>query len=198
MTTTDALAAPTGVLAGAPRQALKDLVLGKLTDSVDYTAIAGHQFLAAVNKQNLGLFVVDGNFSRAHFKQALREAETAGLNKSRIVVYATTATYSGAGIFFQKFDALGINPSDLRDTGTPHTLPPVVINLTPSWGEVGNIFYRLAATGEARAVEKMKKEMARAFAACEAYSQLLPTLTPEQAANAKAVFAREMTKQGFA
>ncbi|WP_407238134.1 hypothetical protein [Escherichia coli] len=38
------------------------------------------------------------------------------------------------------------------------------IDMTPTWGEVGNIIRRLIRSGELSAVEHMETEMARAFA----------------------------------
>ncbi len=54
------------------------------------------------------------------------------------------------------------------------------IDLTPTWGEVGLLFWRLAQSGERKAMDEMRSDFAKAWAALEVVKQLLPTLTPEQ------------------
>jgi len=69
------------------------------------------------------------------------------------------------------------------------------IDMTPTWGEIGNIFWRLAVTGEARALEKVKEDFAKVFAVVQAFKAL--DLTHDQTVTCKAVMAVEMAKQGF-
>lgn len=73
------------------------------------TRLAGHSILVARhNKTNVGIYVVDGDFSREKYKAAVLEAKTAGLRSNRMYVYGRTATYSGPSICFCKFDEIGI------------------------------------------------------------------------------------------
>lgn len=71
------------------------------------------------------------------------------------------------------------------------------IDLTPSWGEWGNIFYRFALSGERNAVKTLHPDMARAFAFAEAFKFLQPSLTKEQLLQATATIEDEMQKQGL-
>ncbi|RBB38899.1 hypothetical protein DPV79_16095 [Burkholderia reimsis] len=71
------------------------------------------------------------------------------------------------------------------------------IDMTPTWGEVGNIYTRCAESGETKAVRGMRSEVAKAFAAAEAFSAIRNTLTEEQRAIASRVLTEELTKQGF-
>ena len=68
------------------------------------------------------------------------------------------------------------------------------IDMTPTWGEVGLLFWRLALSGEREAVLKMRHEFARAFAGMEVLSRLLSTLTPEQRAVFDEVWEAEQAK----
>ncbi|KAJ3472450.1 hypothetical protein NLI96_g13347 [Meripilus lineatus] len=71
------------------------------------------------------------------------------------------------------------------------------IDMTPTWGEVGNIYTRCAESGETKAVRGMRSEAAKAFAAAAAFQAISATLTEEQRAIASRVLAEELTKQGF-
>ena len=75
-------------------------------------------------------------------------------------------------------------PSDknLQIHENESTVP--AIDVTPTWGEIGLLFWRLAMSGERAAVQEMRGEVARAFAGMEVLSRIKSTLTPEQ----KAVF----------
>lgn len=68
------------------------------------------------------------------------------------------------------------------------------INIAPTWGEVGLLFWRLAMSGERAAVEQMRSEVARAFAGMEVLSRLKSTLTPEQRAVFDEVWQVEQAK----
>lgn len=57
---------------------------------------------------NRGVFIVPGNFGRADFKAAFAESQAAGLNSHEMCVFGLTATYSGRGIDFTQFEALGL------------------------------------------------------------------------------------------
>ncbi|CZZ74818.1 hypothetical protein [Enterobacter hormaechei] len=71
------------------------------------------------------------------------------------------------------------------------------IDITPTWGEVGNIIRRLIRAGELSAFEHMEVEMARAFAACQALQAIQKDLPDDLREIACAVTAAEMAKQGF-
>lgn len=99
-------------LAGVPSDQLKVDVLDRVYELNGIKILGDFRFLVAKHlKTNVGIFVVDGNFGRDHFKKAISEAKVAGLNTSRMYVYGQTATYSGAGICFCKFDELGLSIS---------------------------------------------------------------------------------------
>lgn len=97
-------------LEGVPTNGLKAAVLDRVYDANYIRALSGFQFLAAQHLQtNVGIFVVAGNFGRDHFKTAVSEAKEARLNACRWYVYGQTATYSGNGICFCKFEEIGID-----------------------------------------------------------------------------------------
>ena len=72
------------------------------------------------------------------------------------------------------------------------------INVAPSWGQWGNIFYNFARSGERKAVKTLHRDMARALSFAEALSAIWDDLPEELAAQAEGVFRVEMAKQGFA
>lgn len=72
------------------------------------------------------------------------------------------------------------------------------IDLTPTWGEIGNVYTRLAASNEQKALEGMKSEVARAFAAAEALQQIQQHLPDDLREIACKVMAAELAKQGVA
>lgn len=97
-------------LAGVPSEQLKAAVLNAVYNLEGIKLISGFQFLAAKYLTNdVGIFVVAGNFGREHFKQAIAEAKAAGLNSRRVYVYGQTGTYFGNAICFTKFEEIGIN-----------------------------------------------------------------------------------------
>lgn len=71
------------------------------------------------------------------------------------------------------------------------------IDVTPTWGEWGNIFYRFAQLGKRKAVEALHPDLAKALAAAQALSAIQKSLNDEQNACAQAVMASELHKQGF-
>ncbi len=70
------------------------------------------------------------------------------------------------------------------------------IDLTPTWGEVGNIVRRLIQGGETKAIEKMDVDLARAFAAAQALQAIQKDLPDDLREKACAVINAEMMKQG--
>lgn len=71
------------------------------------------------------------------------------------------------------------------------------IDITPTWGEVGLMLYRIAEGGHTKSVRAARPEFARAFAMAEVFSALNSTLTEEQKALASKVLVEELAKQGF-
>lgn len=72
------------------------------------------------------------------------------------------------------------------------------IDLTPTWGEIGNIYTGLAASNEQAALGAMHSEAARAFAAAEALQQIQAQLPDDLREIACRVMAVELAKQGIA
>lgn len=71
---------------------------------------------------------------------------------------------------------------------------PETIDMTPSWGEVGLLFFRLATSGEDRALMAGREEFGRAFGMAEALSEMWGDLTPLQRAKAQETIEREAAK----
>ena len=69
------------------------------------------------------------------------------------------------------------------------------IDMTPTWGEVGNMLWMLAITGQTERLEIVKEDFAKVFAMTQAVKNL--DMTSEQVAAVKATMAVEMAKQGF-
>lgn len=74
---------------------------------------------------------------------------------------------------------------------------PKTIDMTPTWGEVGLLFYRLAVSKEVKALQAAKSEFARAFAAAQALQDIRKTLTNEQAAIVSKTITTELAKFGY-
>lgn len=95
-----------------------------------------------------------------------------------------------------------MNFHDLKQARESRELPPIpaepkTIDVTPTWGEIGLLFYRLATSKEVAAIKAGHSEFARAFALAQAVVVLKPTLTDEQQALLAKVITEELTKQGF-
>lgn len=71
------------------------------------------------------------------------------------------------------------------------------IDMTPTWGELGNLYCRLAETQEVKAIRGMRSEMAKAFAAAEALNSISDTLTDEQRKLVSETLSAELQKQGY-
>lgn len=80
---------------------------------------------------------------------------------------------------------------------TPPASAPVVIDLTPTWGEIGVLMWRLVESKETTALAGMKPEFAKAMAMAQAITELRPSLTEEQQKVLARVLTAELTKQGF-
>lgn len=62
------------------------------------------------------------------------------------------------------------------------TAGTVHVDLTPTWGEIGLMFMRLAESSETKALRALKPEVARAMGFAQAMKDVFPTLTKEQQA----------------
>ncbi len=71
------------------------------------------------------------------------------------------------------------------------------IDMTPTWGEWGNTYRRLAESREVKALRHLGEDLARAMAAAQALQNIIPTLTGEQQAVVAKTLTEELTKQGF-
>ena len=71
------------------------------------------------------------------------------------------------------------------------------VDLTPTWGEWGNIYRRFAESGETKAIRHLSEDFARAMASTEAVNKLLRTFTDEQRIIYEKTMVEEMRKQGF-
>ena len=70
-----------------------------------------------------------------------------------------------------------------------------MIDLTPSWGEFGLMYARLAESGECDAVRTLRTELVKAMAAAQALLELGDSLSPSQIALRDRVLRREMNGQ---
>jgi hypothetical protein len=71
------------------------------------------------------------------------------------------------------------------------------IDITPTWGEFGNIYRRFAETGETKAVRELRSELAKAMAAAQALNAIRATLTDAQAETVSKAVTAELAKQGY-
>ena len=71
---------------------------------------------------------------------------------------------------------------------------PRTIDMTPTWGEIGLIFIRIAMSNEQKALKAGRPEIARAFAMAEALSNVWGELTDEQRTRLEGVIEREQQK----
>lgn len=71
------------------------------------------------------------------------------------------------------------------------------IDLTPTWGEMGNLYARLAESGERDAAKALRSEVARAFAAAQALKAITASLTNDQKSIVAKTLTDELSKQGY-
>ena len=71
------------------------------------------------------------------------------------------------------------------------------IDITPTWGEFGNIYRRFAETGETKAVRELRSELSKAMAAAQALNAIRATLTDAQAETVSKAVTAELAKQGY-
>lgn len=71
------------------------------------------------------------------------------------------------------------------------------INITPTWGEWGNVYRRFAESGERKAIVALREDFARAMASTQALQSILHTLTDEQQTIVSRTMTDELSKQGF-
>ena len=107
-------------------------------------AIDGFLHLFAIRKvgkgkaaTTSGVFLFDGNFSRAQYKKAVDEARTAGICHAKMYVYCSLAPYSGRGIMVTKFSELPESVLQMREA--PHIASKRKQGFTMKKFEVGTI-----------------------------------------------------------
>ena len=71
------------------------------------------------------------------------------------------------------------------------------VDLTPTWGDIGNLFMRLALSSELQVIENMRPEFARAMACAQALVVIEDTLTDDQKVLVANTVQRELAKQGL-
>lgn len=87
-----------------------------------------------------------------------------------------------------------------ESTSTNESTVVGYIDMTPTWGEWGNIYRRLAEGGAGAALPPLARDFAKAMAACEALQTLNKSdrpLTAEQNSMVRQAMVAEMSKQGF-
>ena len=88
---------------------LRERVLDLVYTRSGIEVIEGCEYVVARHRStNVAIVVVDGNFSRAIYQDAMKEVKSKQLRAGRLYVYAETATYSGQGICFCKFEEIGV------------------------------------------------------------------------------------------
>jgi len=70
------------------------------------------------------------------------------------------------------------------------------IDMTPTWGEIGLLTWRLIVSQEIPALQAYRSEIARAFAMAEALNQLGAQLSEQQLGERDRIISAEMRKQG--
>lgn len=68
------------------------------------------------------------------------------------------------------------------------------IDMSPSWGEWGILYLRLAYSNEQKAIRHLQPDMAQCFATMQAYNKLVGTLPPELYAQFEAIRLEELAK----
>lgn len=71
------------------------------------------------------------------------------------------------------------------------------IDLTPTWGEVGNIVKAMVQRRQWAALEQLMPDLARALACAQALTVVSRTLTDAQQAEVARILAAEVGKQGY-
>jgi hypothetical protein len=69
------------------------------------------------------------------------------------------------------------------------------IDVTPTWGEIGILYVRLAESGERQAIRAMRDDVAKAFAFAEAFKAIRASLPPELRELADTAASAEVAKQ---
>lgn len=76
-------------------------------------------------------------------------------------------------------------------------MPVTTIDMTPTWGEIGLLYTRLAESREVKAIREMRPDVARAFAAAQALQMIQASLTDAQRAMVVKTLTAELAKQGY-
>lgn len=88
---------------------LKARVLDLVYEANGIRPVSGYKHLAAIHRSTgVGIFVVDGDFTREVFREAIAEAKAAGAITHRMYAYGRLGLYSGRAIDFTKFEEIGL------------------------------------------------------------------------------------------
>lgn len=90
----------------------------------------------------------------------------------------------------QQLTVIDINENPAKVTAS-------VVNITPTWGTIGLLVWRLIASREWRALAEYRSELARVFAMAQAFGDIAKDLTDAQASKAAKSMAQAMKEQGF-
>lgn len=72
-----------------------------------------------------------------------------------------------------------------------------MLDVTPTWGEFGKMYVRLAESQEVKAIRSLRPDVAKAMAAAETFKVLQATFTEEQHTIAVQTMTAELKKQGY-
>lgn len=79
----------------------------------------------------------------------------------------------------------------------PEATEAKVIDLTPTWSEVGNIYIHLVESNATQALTNLKPNAQMAFVAATAYQALVKTLTDEQKSLAAVAICEALITMGI-
>ena len=71
------------------------------------------------------------------------------------------------------------------------------IDMTPTWGEWGNVYARFAESGEVAAIKDLRRDLARALAGAQALQAINGMLTDAQQSVVNSIMTEELSKQGY-
>jgi hypothetical protein len=111
------------------RQALIDLVLKqygpKSIERIESAGALVAKTVATKRMESRPIFVMRGNFGRAQFKQAMTEAQAAGIEDfQKMYVYAEFAPYTGQMIEFMRLNEVAGFVRMLNESGSDSTRAP--------------------------------------------------------------------------
>lgn len=84
---------------------------------------------------------------------------------------------------------------DITETAEKTTVTRV--DITPTWGAIGLLVWRLIASREWRALAAYREELARVFAMAQALTDIAKDLPEAHQQRVAKVMAQSLTEQGF-